>query len=132
MIARNLLETPLLEHGYEIVVLRIPLIKRRNVQPAIDPVKLFCPSLSDLKRPSSLVRNGRRADYQPQCQGIGQRDASPGTLPTSNRNSENGPMLPIASSFGPEKCSRFSIMAFIGPYSPLPISTHRGVSALIT
>ena len=56
---------------------------------------------------------------------------SPGTLPTRSRKLPNGPMLRIASSIGPSNCSRLNIIARIGPYSPLPISSQRAVSAHI-
>ena len=45
----------------------------------------------------------------------GHAPQSPGTLPTSSRNPSNGPMLPMASIFGPAKLRRPNIMAFIGP-----------------
>ena len=61
----------------------------------------------------------------------GQAAQSPGTLPTSSRKFSNGPMLPMASIFGPAKFRRPNIMAFMGPYSPVPISRQRGVSAHI-
>jgi len=40
-------------------------------------------------------------------------------------------MLPIASPIGPSKLRRPNIMARIGPYSPLPISIQRLVSAVM-
>ncbi|MDF2464226.1 MAG: hypothetical protein K0Q43_2461 [Ramlibacter sp.] len=59
----------------------------------------------------------------------GQPLHSPGTFPTSSRKLSKGTMLPIASMRGPSKFSRPNIIAFIGPYSPAPISRQRGVSA---
>ena len=56
---------------------------------------------------------------------------SDGTFPTSSRKFVKGPMLPMASARGPLNESRPSIIPFIGPYSPLPISTQRAVFACI-
>jgi len=58
--------------------------------------------------------------------------ASASTFPTSRRKRSKGPMFLMASPFGPSNCKRPNIMARIGPYSPLPISIQRVVSACIT
>lgn len=55
-------------------------------------------------------RGGGTGDYLP-----GQVPVSLATLPTRSRKFSNGPMFPIASSFGPSKPSRCMNIARIGP-----------------
>ena len=45
----------------------------------------------------------------------GQHRVLPGTLPNGSRKFSNGPMLPIASLFGPLNSRRPKIIAFMGP-----------------
>jgi len=52
----------------------------------------------------------------------GQHCVLPGTLPNGSRKFSNGPMLPIASLFGPLNSRRPNIIAFKGPQSPRPLS----------
>jgi hypothetical protein len=54
---------------------------------------------------------------------------SPGILPGRRKKASKGPMTLIASSLGPVNFRRPNIMAFIGPYSPAPISSQRSVVA---
>ena len=75
---------------------------------------------------------GHDAAARPLTHFAGQAAISEGTLPTSRRKFSNGPMLPIASIIGPSNPRRWKNIAAIGPYSPLPISTQRPVSAFIT
>lgn len=61
----------------------------------------------------------------------GQVAVSLGTTPTSSRKLENGPMFFMASHFGPENFRHIKDTAFMGPYSPAPISIQREVLACI-